>query len=170
MMSLDEGKWKQYDKEYPKAAMCISQSNSMEDALPCYEYLYKLKSEIPEELYALYFRRLLQMSTRNVSKELRLKMFEGIKPENIMYQDELDAINNEFDDYITVYRGTSKNEDIPGICWTICRSVAEDTFYEGRLFEARIPKTSILLYFAHEEAEGEVIVPVTSDYKIIEED
>lgn len=37
------------------------------------------------------------MNTANVSVELRLKMFEGVDPRDIMYQDELDAINNEFE-------------------------------------------------------------------------
>lgn len=169
-MSLDEGKWKQYDDQYPEVALCTTQSDSMKDSLACYEYLYELKPEVPIELYAFYFRKLLQMNTGNVSNELRLKMFEGVDPEDIMYQDELDAINNEFEDYITVYRGTSKAEDVPGISWTRYKWVAEDTFYRGRLFEARIPKTSILLYFAHQEDEGEVVVHVTSDYRIIKED
>ena len=169
-MSLDEGKWKQYDVQYRDAALCTTQSNSMNDSLACYEYLYKLKSKLPKELYAFYFRRLLQMNTGNVSNELRLKMFEGVASEDIMFQDELDAINNEFDDYITIYRGTSKDEDVPGICWTKDKWVAEDTFYKGRLFEAKIPKTSILLYFAHEEDEGEIIAHVTSGYRIIKED
>lgn len=169
-MSLDEGKWKQYDNQYPEAALCTTQSNSMKDSLACYEYLYELKPKLPKELYAFYFRKLLQMNTGNVPNELRLKMFEGVNPEDIMFQDELDAINNEFEDVITVYRGASKAEEVPGICWTIYRSVAEGTFYEGRLFEAQIPKSAILLYFAHQESEGEVIVHVTSDYRIIEED
>lgn len=169
-MSLDEAKWKKYDEQYREAGECIRQSNSMKDALPCYEYLYKLKPYIPKELYAYHFRKLLNMNTANVPNELRLKMFEGVDPEDIMYQDELDAINNDFDEYITVYRGTSKAENIPGICWTLHKWVAEGTFYEGRLFEAQIPKAAILLYLAHDADEGEVIAHVTSNYRIIEED
>ena len=138
-MSLDERKWQRYLDQFPEVALCTTQSNSMHDALPCYEYLYSLKPQIPKELYAFYFRKLLQMNTGNVPIDLRLKMFEGVDPEDIMYQDELDVINNDFGDYITVYRGASKDEDIPGISWTIHKWVAEDTFFRGRLFEARIP-------------------------------
>lgn len=169
-MSLDNRKWEQYDKKFPKVRECITQSKSMNDALDNYEYLYKLKSEIPKELYAFYFRNLLQMSTRNVSKELRLKMFEGVEPEDIMYKDELDTIKNVFGKYITVYRGTTKEENIPGISWSTYKWVAEGEFYQGRLFEARIPKKSILLYFAHYEDEGEIIANVTSNYRIVKED
>lgn len=170
LMSLDERKWMEYDDKYPNVRLCTIQSKSMKDSLACYEFLYRLKSEIPKELYAFNFRRLLQMNTGNVSVELRLKMFEGVNPEDIMFQDELDTIENEFEDYITVYRGATKDENIPGISWTIYRQVAEDTFYRGRLFEAQIPKSSILLYLAHEEDEGEIIAHVTSGYRIIKED
>ena len=83
-MSLDERKWKRYDELFPEASLCISQSNSMTNSLPCYEYLYKLKPNIPTELFAYYFRNLLQMNTGNVSPELRLKMFEGLNPEDLI--------------------------------------------------------------------------------------
>lgn len=170
LMSIDRGKIAKYQEQYPQIMDCIGQSKTVHDALPSYIFLRDLRPEIPKELYAFYFRKLLQMSTANVSIELRLEMFEGITPEDIMYQDELDAIDKTFDEYITVYRGTSKNEDVPGLSWTLRKYIAEGTFYEGRLFEARIPKSSILLYFAHEEDEGEIISHVTSGYKIIEED
>ncbi len=169
-MSLDEGKWKKYYDQYPEVALCTTQSNSMKNSLSCYEFLYSLRLKIPKELYAFHLRKLLQMNTGNVSNEFRLKMLEGVNSEDIMFQDELDTIENEFEEYITVYRGTTKDEDIPGICWTIHKWIAEDIFYRGRLFEAQISKKSILLYFAHQEDEGEVIVHVTSDYKIIKED
>lgn len=167
-MSLDEKKWQVQDELYPQVSECISKSVSPKDALPSYEYLLKLRGSIPEELYAYYFRKILQMNTNNVSNKMRLKMFEGVKPENIMYQDELDAIKG-FDDYITVYRGTTPDEDEPGICWTLYKWVAEGTFDRGRIFEAIIPKSSILLYLAHQEDEGEIIAKVTSGYKIISE-
>lgn len=159
-MSLDEKKWQKYDRQYPQASECISKSKGPMDARPSYEYLYNLRGKIPEELYAYYFRKLLQMNTANVPDAMRLKMFEEVKPENIMYQDELDAIA-KFEEYITVYRGAPLNEEVPGICWTLSKCIAEDTFYQGRLFKARIPKKNILLYFAHEEAEEEIIVHVT---------
>ena len=167
-MSLDEKKWYTQIDDYPEARECISKSTTGYDALPSYQWLYRLKGRIPPELYAYYYRKLLQMNTANVSVELRLKMFEGVKPEDIMYQDELDAIAG-FDDYITVYRGTTQQEDIPGISWTTRKSVAEDyPFNRGRVFRAVIPKSAILLYFAHEEDECEVIAHVTSGYEIVE--
>ena len=97
-----------YDEQYLEVDQCINQSNSMKDSLACYEYLYELKFRVPKEIYAFYFRKLLNMNTGNISNEPRWKMFEGVDPEDIMYQDELDAINNEFKDCITVYRGASK--------------------------------------------------------------
>ena len=166
-MSLDERKWKRYDELFPEASLCIRQSNSMINSLPCYEYLYKLKPNIPTELFAYYFRNLLQMNTGNVSPELRLKMFEGLNPQDLMYQDELDAIENEFDDIVIAYRGTTPEEDTPGISWTIYKWVAEGTFDRGRLFKARIPKKDILIYFCHNEDEGEIVANVLSDYEII---
>lgn len=108
------------------------------------------------------------MNTGNVPNELRLKMFEGVLPEDIMYQEELDAIRNDFDDLVIAYRGASPDEDVPGICWTIHKWVAEGTFYEGRLFKEKIPKKDILLYFCHSEDEGEIIAHVTNGYEIIE--
>lgn len=169
-MSLDEGKWKEYYNQYPEAKECTIQSKNVENALPCYEYLYKLKPEIPKELYAYLFRKLLQFNTKNVSKEFRLKMFEGVSSNDIMYQDELDAIEN-FEEYITVYRGAAKDENIPGLSWTLIRDVAECfPYYRGKLFEARVPKSDILLYYANDNCEGEIIANVTSDYRIIKED
>ncbi len=107
------------------------------------------------------------MNTANVSNELRLKMLEGVDREDLMYQDELDAIKM-FDDCITIYRGTSPKESVPGICWTIYKHVAEGSeFNFGRVFKAVIPKSSVIMHFAHEEAEGEIIAHVTSGYTII---
>ena len=102
-MSLDIKKCLSQENAHPEVRECISKSTRMDDALPSYEYLYSLKDSIPKELYAYYYRRILQMNTENVSVELRLKMFEGVDPRDIMYQDELDAINHEFGETITVY-------------------------------------------------------------------
>lgn len=169
-MSLDIKKCLAQENAYPAVRECISKSTRMDDALPSYEYLYSLKDSIPKELYAYYFRRILQMNTANVSVELRLKMFEDVDQEDIMYQEELDAIKNEFGDTITVYRGAPANETVPGISWTKYKWVAEGSdFNRGKVFMATIPKSSILLYFAKEEDEGEIIARVTTGYKVIEE-
>ena len=166
-MGLDRKKCIELSDEYPEVRDCISQSTDKTNALPSYEYLFKLKGIIPKELYAYYFRTILQMNTRNVSVDLRLKMFEGVDPGDIMFQDELDAING-FDDYITVYRGTSKDELTPGLSWSRRRDIAESSISRGRLFIATIPKSSILLYFSHEQDEEEIIAHVTSDYEIVD--
>jgi len=168
-MSLDVKKCLSQEDRFPEVRECISKSTRMDDALPSYEYLYSLKDSIPKELYAYYYRRILQMNTANVSVELRLKMFEGVDPRDIMYQDELDAINHEFGETITVYRGAPASETIPGLSWTKYKWVAEGSeFNKGKVFMATIPKSSILLYFAHEEDEGEIIAHVTSGYTVIE--
>lgn len=116
-----------------------------------------------------YYRRILQMNTANVSVELRLKMFEGIDPKDTMYQDELNVINNEFGETITVYKGAPASETIPGLSWTKYKWVTEDSeFNKGKVFMATIPKSSNLLYFAYEEDEGEIITRVTSGYTVME--
>ena len=66
-MSLDVKKCLSQEDRFPEVRECISKSKRMDDALPSYEYLYSLKDSIPKELYAYYFRRILQMNTANVS-------------------------------------------------------------------------------------------------------
>lgn len=86
-----------------------------------------------------------------------------------MYQDELDAINKELGETITIYRGVPASETIPGLNWAKHKWVAEGSeFNKGKVFMATIPKSSILLYYAHEEDEGEIIAHVTSGYTVIE--
>lgn len=168
-MSLDNKKWLEQRELYPEVLCCIRQSKSPDDALPSYEYLFNLKNKIPPELYAYYFRKLLQFNTKNDSSAFRLKMFEGVSSEDIMYNDELDAISR-LPEYVTIYRGTSSNEEIPGLSWSLKKHIASEyPFNRGRVFEAVIPRKSILLYFAHEEAEEEIIAHVTSGYRVIEE-
>ncbi len=168
-MSLEFGSWKKYQDEYPEVMECTIQSSSMHNALPCYEYLYKFKEKVPKELYAYNLRRLLEFSTFNVSNEFKLKMLDGVDPKDIMYQDELDAIENKFPDYITIYRGASKEEDTPGMSWSIYKWVAEN-YYNGRLFKAVVPKENILVYISHNVTDVELVIHVTSNYEIIEED
>jgi hypothetical protein len=59
-----------------------------------YEYLDSLRPLIPKELYAFNLRALLQFNTKNVSVEMRLRMLDGVSWNDIMFQDELDAINS----------------------------------------------------------------------------
>lgn len=167
-MSLDREICKKQLKDYPEAGDCVGKTKRMDDALPSYEYLYSLKGKIPKELYAYCFRKLLQFNTSNVPVELRLKMFEGVNRADIMYQDELDAIE-DFGDEIVLYRGTSKDEIEPGLSWSLRKDIAEGTFSEGRMFIAKVSTSNILLYLAHEEDEEEVIVHVTSNYLIEDE-
>lgn len=170
-MSLDDGKWMEQREKYPQVKDCIGKSRTADNALPCYEYLNKLKNVIPKELFAHEFRTLLQFNTYNVPKDLRLEMFEGLDPADLMYKDEIEAIA-AFPEFITVYRGTSIYEKEPGLSWSLRKSTAEE-FAElrwgskSRVFEATIPKLSILLYFAHEEDEAEIIADVTEGYKIL---
>ena len=167
-MSLNKELCRKQLEDYPEVDDCIRQSKSMDNALPSYEYLYSLKGRIPKELYTCYFRKLLQYNTRNVPVELRLKMFEGVSRTDIMFQDELDAIQG-FGDELILYRGTSKNEEKPGLSWSRRKDIAEGTFCEGRLFVARVPTSDILVYLAHEEDEEEIIAHVTSGYIIVDD-
>ena len=156
-------------KYYPKADECLRQSKSSIDALPSYNYLLELRNEIPKELYSFYLRKLLLFNTANVSVELRLKMLDGVARDDIMFQEELDALHN-FDENVTIYRGTSKNEREPGLSWSIKRYVAESSdFYRGRLYIATIPTSSILFYFSKNTAEEEIIAHVIDNYTIVDD-
>ena len=165
-MSLNNRVWLDQLDDYPEVAECIRQSGNPHDALPSYEYLYKFKGKIPKELYAYYLRRLLQFNTANVSVEMRLKMLEDVDRNDIMFQEELEAIQG-FGESITVFRGTSKDEELPGLSWSLKRHIAESSdFYRGRLFKATIPTSKILLYLSQEEDEEEIIAHITSNYEI----
>ena len=135
-----------------------------------YEYLYSLKGSIPKELYAYHLRKIWNMKTDGLSLELALRMFEGVQPEDIMYEEELEAIE-QFDEYITIYRGASTAEKVPRLSWTLRKSVATNSsdFANGRLFIAKIPKKDILLYLAKDCDEEEVVVHVTEGYEIVDE-
>jgi hypothetical protein len=166
-MSLDNKIWLKQLSEYPQVSECIGKSKTPLDALPSYEYLNDIRKEIPKELYAYYLRTLLKMSTRNVSKEMRLNMLNGVLWEDIMFQDELDAINS-WNENIIIYRGAESSEQTPGLSWSIHRHIAEHSeFNRGRVFKAVIPKNQILLYLAHEEPEDEIIANVIEGYEIL---
>lgn len=169
IMSINEKKIFK-DKDYVRVYKRISEIRMPDNALPVYEYLYKLKGEISKELYAYLFRGLLQFNTKNVPVDFRLKMFEGVSQEDIMFEDELNAIRNTFCDTITIYRGTDANETVLGLSWTLDKSTACSVpFYKGRAYSAQIPKKDILLYIAHDADEEEIIAHVTSNYRIIKE-
>ena len=168
-MSLDDKLWLKQLDDHPEVADCVRQSKSPTDAMPSYEYLYDLKNNIPEELYAYYLRKLLKFNTANVSVEFRLQMLQGVNRNNLMYQEEIDAIC-DFGQNVVVYRGTSKEEAEPGLSWSIRRDIAESSdFYRGRLFIAQIPTSSILLYLSKEEDEEEIVAYVTDNYMVIDE-
>ena len=168
-MSIDKNLCFKQLENHLEVADCIRQSKSPSDVLPSYEYLYALKSNIPKELYAYYLRKLLQFNTANVPVEFRLQMLQGVDHSNLMYQEELDAIS-EFGSYVTIYRGTSKDEMQPGLSWSLRRDTAESSdFYRGRLFIAEIPTSSILLYLSKEEDEEEIVAYVTDNYMVIDD-
>lgn len=167
-MSINKKKILMYEETFPSARDCRMKSVSPRNALPSYEYLESIRHSIPKELYAYNLRNLLQWNTENVSPEMRLRMLEGVSWEDIMYQDELDAIE-KFDSLITIYRGTDPSEEKPGLSWALRKSEADSVpFNRGRVFKAVIPKEDILVYLAHEEDETEIIANVTSGYAIIE--
>ena len=168
-MSIDKNLCFKQLENHLEVADCIRQSKSASDALPSYEYLYALKSNIPKELYAYYLRKLLQFNTANVPVEFRLQMLQGVNRSDLMYQEELDAIS-KFGSHVTIYRGASKDEIQPGLSWTLRRDIAESgDFYKGRLFIAEIPSASILLYLSKEEDEEEIVAHVTDNYTVIDD-
>lgn len=155
---------KQMEK-HPELAELISMC--LENSCEAYKYLYSLKNSIPKELYAYRLRELWKMKTHQVPTELALHMFEGVLPEDIMYEDELKRIK-QLDDFVTVYRGAEISEEKPRLSWTLRKSVATSSdFARGILFKAKVPKEDILLYIAHDGDEEEVVVHVTANYERI---
>lgn len=74
------------------------------------------------------------------------------------------------DSEIIAYRGTDRTEEKPGISWTLDKNTASSyPFNRGRVFKAVILKEKILIYFAHEEDEKEIIADIVSGYSIIED-
>lgn len=134
-----------------------------------YEYLFSLKCSIPKELYAFYLRTIWNMKTSGLSLDLALRMFDGVKPEDLMYKEELEAIK-QFDEFITIYRGASTEEKVPRLSWTLRKSVATNNsdFANGRLFTATVPKKDILMYLAKDRDEEEVVIHVTDGYEIFD--
>lgn len=168
-MSINIANIRELSKTYPNDIDCRSKATSMLNALPCYEYLESIRTSIPHQLYTYNLRALLQYNTANVPADMRLRMLEGVFWDDIMYQDEIDAINS-FEPEIIIYRGTYPTEDTPGLSWTLRKSIAEsEPFNHGRVFKAIIPKEDILLYLAHQEDESEIIANVTSGYTIIKD-
>ena len=169
-MSINLTKIRELSEMYPTDRDCRMKFSSSMDALPCYEYLESLRPSLPKDLYAYNLRALLQFSTKNVSVEMRLRMLDGVAWDDIMYQDEIDTINN-FESEITIYRGTNPSEEIPGLSWALQKSIAaSEPFNRGKVFKAVIPKEKILVYFAHEEDETEIIANVTSNFVVIEDE
>lgn len=165
---MDIKKAVKQSEEHPEVDSIISKT--LADTEEGYRYLYSLKNSIPKELYAFYLRKIWNMKTDGLSVDLALKMFEGVQPEDIMYEEELEAIK-QFDECITIYRGASIAERVPRLSWTLRRSVAANSsdFANGRLFIAKVPKKDILLYLAKDCDEEEVVVHVTEGYEIVDD-
>ena len=140
-----------------------------DNTLEGYKYLLGLKNRLPKELYASLLRDIWTMKTEGISIELGLEMFNDVLAEDLMYDDELAAIDS-FNDTITVYRGASTSEDVPRLSWTLRKSEATNSdFARGRLFVANISKNKIIMYVAHDGCEEEVVAHVTENYEIIDE-
>ena len=165
---MDKEKVREQMESYPVVDSIIPKT--LEDTESGYQYLLSLKEYIPKELYAYCLRRNWKMTTEGLSLDLALRMFEGVQPEDIMYEEELKAIE-QFDENITIYRGASVKEEVPRLAWTLRESVAANNsdFAHGRLFRATVPKKDILLYIAEDGDEEEIVVHVTEGYEIIDD-
>ena len=91
-------------------------------------------------------------------------MFEGIAFEDIMYPEEL-AVYSCWPNSITIYRGAKSDEKVPGVSWTLDRKIAENEFYDGKLWEAVIDKKDVLAYFSKDETEEEIVTNVTAGFR-----
>ena len=166
---MDVKKALKQKESYPEVASIIQRTlNNTEEG---YTYLYSLKNLIPKELYAYNLRTIWNMTTNGLSVGLALKMFEGVDPEDIMYEEELKAIEG-FEDYITIYRGANKDETSPRLSWTLRKDVAfnNSEFAGGRLFKAIVSKKDILLYISKDCDEEEIVVYVNGECDIVDYD
>ena len=145
----------------------VKLENDPRNLTPAFTYLLSVKADIPSELYAYYLRKLYTMTTNGVSKELVLRLFDNVRWEDIMYDEELDEIK-QFPEYIKIFRGTSKSEIEPRTSWTIKRYVAEE-FSEGRIMETVISKKDILLYVSKYNHEYEIVANVTGEVSIYDD-
>lgn len=66
---------------------------------------------------------------------------------------------------ITIYRGAKSDEKVPGVSWTLDRKIAENEFYDGKLWEAVIDKKDVLAYFSKDETEEEIVTNVTAGFR-----
>ena len=161
---MDKDKAIKQEKEYPETWNIIRET--LNDTVFGYEHLLSLKKSIPKELYAYLLRNIWKMTTDCISIELALKMFEDVLPEDLMFDDELEAIRN-FQENIVIYRGADNNEKRPRLSWTLRKSVATNNsdFAKGRLFKATIPKSKIIMYIAHDGDEEEIVAFVESGFE-----
>ena len=142
---------------------------TLENPLKGYEKLLEFKATLPKELYAYWLRTLWKMNTNGLSPSLSLQLFSDVSPEDLMYEDELEAIKN-FEDVITIYRGTDKTESVPLMSWSMRKDIASQShFARGRLFVARIPKTKVIMYISHDGDEEEIVAYVESGFEIIDD-
>ena len=120
----------------------------MEDS---YKQLLALKGKIPKDVYAYKVKWIYRANTQGAATETLYEVFEGLDKSDLMSSE--DAIEyGRLPEYITIYRGTNANEEVPRLSWTLDRSVAEK-FATGQLFSATIPKEKILAYFDTDEKE-----------------
>lgn len=120
-----------------------------------FEYLLSLKKQVPVELYAFYARVIFQCDTDEVENKLIMSVFEGLSKDMIMTDIELEAFQN-LPKEITIYRGTTRDEETPRVSWSLDKKIA-DRFNQGRLFVAKIKKSDILAYFKS-AGEEEIVV------------
>ena len=148
-------------KDYPELPRIMS----ILDATVKFEYLLELRETVPEDLYAFYARYAYQMDTLNVPLDLLEKVFKDVDMNLLMSELEMERYE-ALPEYITIYRGTNPDEDVPRLSWSLKESVAEK-YNKGRLFKATIKKDSIIAYFSNNTFEEEIVAYVPENFEII---
>ena len=148
-------------KDYPELPRLMM----LNDMPAKFKYLVELKENVPADLYAAYARWSYQMSTLDVPLELLYQVFDNVDRNLLMSENEQETFNS-LPEYITIYRGTKYDEDIPRLSWSRDKNIAMK-YYQGRLFKAIVKKEEIIACFS-DDCENEVLAYVPENFEIIE--
>lgn len=149
-------------RKYPQFEYNISADSSQYK----FEYLFNHRNELTKKYFCQYLRAYFNSDTYGVDMNLLLDLFNYSSPKYLMTYNER-KILKQLPDPVTVYRGTSPDETIPRLSWSLDLTTAL-RFSKGRVFMAVVPKHKIFAYMDNNYCgEKEIITHVTDNYKTI---
>ena len=149
-------------RKYPQFEYNISADSSQYK----FEYLSNHKNELTKKHFCQYLRIYYNTDTYGVDLGLLLDLFNYSTPKYLMTYKE-QKILKQLPDPVTVYRGTSPDEIIPRLSWSLDLTTAL-RFSKGRVFMAVVPKNKVFAYIDNNYCgEKEIITYVTDNYKAI---